>query len=865
MAVETISLDGEWQLKDYAHKRGEAQQPYTARVATKDWITTPVPGDIHPTLVDEGRLPEDMFMGTNVEKCRWTGEREWWFRKEFTVPKRFSRQTTELVFEGIDLYGSVWVNGKPVGETKNSFRPYRFDVTQLIKPGETNTVTVRVGATLKILDAMPWKKYFACFNLPRIFARKAQCQFSWDWAPHLPALGIWKSVRLETFDSGRVMDVAVRPRNDGQATFHITIDERTYRQDLDQKQVSSKGQSAIQPPEGDLLVEVFGPENTNRRVKSVKVRHRMPVHGQKSFCTVSVPNPQLWWPAGSGDQPLYRYRVTLIRKGKTHHEVEGRFAFREVRVIEEPIGTDKMSFRFEVNCRPIFCKGANTVPLSCFPGTVTREQYRHLIRLARAANYNMLRVWGGGIYESDHFYEACDELGIMVWQDFMFACSDVPDDDPQFIAEVTPEIEHQIKRLRNHPSIVFWCGGNEKTGSAGFKISYGEHLFHVIAAGLAHEHDPTREYRPASPHSYTDLGNHRSSGDSHGGSYEKAFVEGSLCWREKMIDIQSVFHSEFGFHGPTRYDSLKRFVPEDEIWPLSEAMEYHVQDNPYNPIPETFAQVQAKMAEILVGDIEDAESFVRCTSTFHAELLQAEIEHHRRLKWTNAGAMIWMFNDCWPCASWSVVDYYFQPKPAYYATLRANAPVIITIIEEPQGYDVYVVNDTFKSIAAPLLFGQERVDGVPFWQYRRQVSVPANSAKCVARIKKSAVKSRKHTYLFAALGAGRNPVASRLFFHHPWREIDWPDPGLTWKLTSSSKASVEHPAIEGTCYVSRVNFRAKQFARMVHLDGAEGPGHVMSDNFFDVRPGESKTIEIRSPRKLDADALRVRHWLDRWD
>ncbi len=258
MAVDAISLDGQWLVTDYDHEAGEPDRAFAPDHPTDGWLPTPVPGDIHPTLAEDGRLPADIFRGLNVEQCKWTGQREWWFRREFHVDAAWLRNSSELVLDGIDLFGSVWLNGEHLGDTENSFRPYRFDVTGVLKPG-ANTLVVRVGATLKILDAKPWPKYFACFNTPRIFARKAQCHFSWDWAPHLPALGIWRSVRLETFETGRIMDVAVRTRTDGAVTFFVELDERTERQDLDQK-VSSKGQDRIKRPAGECERELPGRE-----------------------------------------------------------------------------------------------------------------------------------------------------------------------------------------------------------------------------------------------------------------------------------------------------------------------------------------------------------------------------------------------------------------------------------------------------------------------------------------------------------------------------------------------------------------------------------------------------------------------------
>jgi len=885
MAVDWISLDGLWLLKDYAHKAGEADRPFEPDHPTDGWLPTPVPGDIHPTLAEHGRLPADIFYGQNVEQCKWTGRREWWFRRDFEIDAAWLRPRTELVFEGIDLFGGVWLNGRYLGETSNSFRPYRFDVTDVIRPGR-NTLVVRVGATLEILEGKPWRKYFACFNTPRIFARKAQCQFSWDWAPHLPAVGIWRSVRLETFESGRIMDVAVRTRNDGHVTFFVELDERTERQDLDQK-VTSKGQHRVVRPTGDLVFEIRGPVNVagsrgqaGRKVASA----RFPVRGQKNFCTLHVPAPQLWWPNGLGDQPLYRYRVRLVRNGRTHHAVEGRFGIRQIRLLEEPTDRQRFSFTFEINGQRVFCKGANWVPASCFPATVPEERYRYLLGLARDAHFNMIRVWGGGIYEKDIFYDLCDELGLMVWQDFMFACSDYPDDDPAFLDLVIPELQYQVRRLRNHPSLVYWCGGNEKTGSAGFKIHYGERLFHVVARGVCTDLDPTRPYRPASPQSYTDLGNDQESGDTHAGCYEKAFAEDITRFRDKIAEIRTVFNSEFGLHGPVRYRSLVKFMPPEQIWPIGAGWEYHVQDNPYNSLDETFVQVQAKMARALMGDFDDAPGFIKCASAVHAEILRAELEYHRSRKWDNSGALLWMFNDCWPCASWSIVDYYGWPKPVYYAVRRSCRPVLATIVPAAGGYNVFVVNDRLEPVRVALEFGQGHVTEGLIWSKRRTVRVPANGSVLCATIAKGRVRRLADSFLFVRLrehhsvgpqtsGGKAGPsavggsVRTNPFFFVPWRRIHWPEPDLQVRAIGAPRRCRIAQAVLPARHEWRldVELTAQAYARMVYLEPREDVPAWFSDNFFDLLPGESVTVQVRTPTKMTLDALRVGHWLTRWD
>ncbi|KPJ62722.1 hypothetical protein AMK68_04585, partial [candidate division KD3-62 bacterium DG_56] len=649
-----ISLHGKWKLASFDHGQGDWSAP---EATMSDVVAARVPGDVHADLMRAGVI-EDPYFGDNQERSRWVTEKDWWYRREFSVPKSAIREKTELVFDGIDTFATVWLNGVAVGRTDNMFRQYRFDVTDVIKPAEKNVVVVRVASTVKTIESIDPKQYFACFYVPRVFVRKAQCHFSWDWSPQLPAVGIWQSVWLESYDAGQLTDVCVRTRCDGAVSFLVETDQRRLRQDLDGREHRGRKVETYVPPD-KIVVEISG--HGQRYRKTVVSR------GQRNHLTIFMKRPQLWWPTGMGEPSLYDYQVALVRDGKVRDRVSGRFGVREVELIEEPRAEGGFTFRFRINGQDVFCKGANWVPADCFPGTVSDDKYRYLIRLAREANFNMLRIWGGGIYEKDIFYDLCDENGVMIWQDFMFACADYPDDDPAFIEAVIPEVEYQVRRLRNHPSLVYWCGGNEKTGSAGFKIHYGERIFHTVIPGICRDLDPTRPYHAASPYSMSDLGNDPDSGDTHGGCYEHAFKRGIEHFREEIAKINTVFHSEFGLHGPTLYRTLKRFLPADRLDPPNPTWELHVQDNPYNDLAETFSEVQLTVAERLFGPFNGVREFIKRAATAHAEILGEELAHHRRRKYHNAGAMFWMFGDTWPCGSWAAVDYYGLPKPVYYA------------------------------------------------------------------------------------------------------------------------------------------------------------------------------------------------------
>ncbi len=531
MPLDIINLNGNWKLKEL---EADAELDYGGMV-----LDTPVPGDIHPTLRDAGKLP-DYFMGRNSDKCLWTSEKDWLYFRDIDIPGNLAGKRIELVFDGLDLFTTVYVNGSAVGDTSNSFMQYRFDVTELVKPGEKARIAVRFRGTTRVLDTFDTKKYVACFYTPRVIARKAQCQFSWDWAPNLPALGIWRDVRIEAGAGGRVNNVWVRPKVTGNVEFRVELDEPARER--------IRGGETL-----EIQVSVAGGGDTfEQTVKAI---------GCKNLCNLKVENPKLWWPAGYGEQFLYDYKVRLKLGSDVLHEYTGRFGIREVELVQEPVAPDMESFYFKVNGVRIFCVGGNWVPPDCFPGTMTRDRYEHLIRLVRNGNFNTLRVWGGGIYENDWFYELCDQYGIMIWQDMMFACSDIPDDNLQWTRDLVPEFEQQVKRLRNHPCMLHWCGCNEKTGTFGGLMGYGDYITQYLARGVIARFSPDLSYTPASPYALTDVGQDPQTGDTHGSAWEGAFEDGMHNFRAHIDKRRVVFMSEFGLHGPPQMRSLKKFMP----------------------------------------------------------------------------------------------------------------------------------------------------------------------------------------------------------------------------------------------------------------------------------------------------------------
>ena len=842
MSKSLMHLGGNWKVKSFEYQ--DEKENTVPHINLNDtWIDAEVPGDIHNALFKAGMIA-DPYYSENSKECSWVAEKDWCYFKTFRLPCNFIREKTSIVFEGIDTYSDIWLNGEKIGQTDNMFREFSFDITGIIRENEENELTVRIKSLKHIMEKFPHQKYFACFNTARIFVRKAQCHFGWDWAPDLPAVGIWQGVKVVASDEGQLLDAYIKTRIDGKVSFFITVDRKPQVNELD----NAKEEIRIEKIEDDLLVTVSDGVLTYEK--------KVPIRGGKNHLTMEIENPKLWWPNGYGEPFLYNYCIRLLRKGIEIDGKEGRFGIREVELKQEPLKAGGFNFQFNINNTPVYCKGANWVPLDCFTGTVEDDKYKCLIRLAKEANFNMIRVWGGGIYEKEIFYELCDENGIMVWQDFMFACSDVPDNHHWFIDLVIPEIEYQMKRMRNHPSIVYWCGGNEKTGSAGLKVSYGERMFHYIIRGICNDLDSTRPYGATSPMSFSDLGNDMDSGDTHCNCLESSFKEGMTVFREKIEKICAVFNSECAIQGPARFQSMSRFIPGEKLWPLNDLWRFRYKDNPYNTLTEEYLDIQSGAAEILFGSCSDVKDFLKKAMTVHAEILRAEIEHQRCRKWVNSGIMFWMFSDIWPTGTWSVVDYYELPKPAYYAVKRAYEPVLISIQQIGGDVKILASNDSLQELEGIVEFGQATIYGEIVWKNElNTITVRKNESVEIACIG-NLIAEIPNSYLFARF-SGKNQKAGTTFFPKLWKDIDWQEPGLTYKVISETSFDGRFEKV--------IEVSARLYARMVNINL---PGDIyaqLSDNFFDIEAGETKVITVVAKEDFNCNELRIDHWLTEWN
>ncbi len=803
-------LNGKWNLKDFKENRN---------------IPADVPGDITIDLFNAGVI-DDPYFGLNHRKLSWIIENDYQYERNFEFDGNLGEEEKLYIcFKGIDLFSEIYVNGKKVGKTENMFLEYKFDISKEVKKGN-NTLAVKMLSTKKAMDAIDCGNYFGVFNVPRLFIRKAQCHFGWDWAPDLSGYGIWNDVYLEKTSVYQIDNVYTITHNDGWVTI-LTELNYNIRATVDNMGVAISGTNTIN--KDDKLIIEFGEHGSSK-----KIVKEIPVTGKKNFINIKVDDVKLWWPHGFGDQPLYDYNVKLVRDNEVVSENSGRIAFRTVELEEVPKDENNVGYTIKINGVRIFCKGSNWVPIDCFTGTIKDEKYERLVKLAKDANINMLRVWGGGIYEKDIFYDLCDELGIMVSQDFMYACGDIPDERQDWLENSLAECEYQIKRLRNHPSIVYWCGGNEKTGAFGLQISKGDYFCDYILQGLVKKYDQTRPYARQSPCSLTDVGNDSTSGDSHAGCFEGALVDGVLNYRQLMTKKPVPFISECAVLGPNSIETNKKIYPEDKLFPTNEYWEDRLMDNPYSGIHMGFLERQNFYINTVYGEPKNIEEFTAKGMLVHGEFLRAEIEHARARKFNCSAIANWMYSDIWPCGTWSVVDYFGEPKGAFYFEQRAFSPILVTFVQDVNKKDnAVVINDTLNDLKGKVTYGIKTADGTIVAKKTVKVVIPADEKVII----ESDFKAKEKEYLF--IEASLNGKTYRNTYSEDfWRTMDL-DGDYSYTVNKISENKV------------KLTFKGKKFAKMVFINLKDNNKYYYSENYFDLEAGETKEIIITSKEDID--------------
>jgi len=852
MPKHEISLNTRWAVTWFDEGEGEAHGAHLPDFDDSAWLDGIVPGDVHldllrvtpnvgegvelppqdPSQFGEGvQLPPqhpgaDPFVGLNYLDCKWMEETEWWYRREFLPPEEFRGHRVELNFQGLDTFATVWVNGKRAGVHRNMFVPCSFDVTHLIEIGHRNTVAVCFSSPIHAVKGKSTEGLSAAFGtFERLHARKAQMSYGWDIAPRLLTCGIWRPAYLVAKGEVSLGDVAVRTTisDAREAVVHLEIPLMANGPDVREACVEVElrnGKTIISRREDVILAEVNG------------VAH----------LDIPIADPHLWWPWNVGRPELYHLTVRAIVNGSIEDECRTKIGIRSVELIQEPQEDGGTSFIFSINGERIYAKGTNRIPGDAIFARMTRRKYRELIDLALDNNCNMLRIWGGGIYEDPYFYRLCDERGIMVWQDFMFSCGDYPEDD-EFLSEVRYEAQKVVAELRNHPSIVIWCGDNEIDAGRGWqgKTSLENAINRGVLPEVCARLDPTRPYIWSSPCSPSGDPNAQSrmEGDHHSWHH-------GTSYRDKVYtEDDSRFVSEIGHLSAPWPESIRRFIPEEDLWPPeNKAWDFH-----FGTLEGAETHRRERLDEAIAAfgfeRPDSLEEYAALTQLIQALAYKEWMEHYRRRKFLCGGSLYWNLYDNWPQFSDAVVDYYQNPKIAYYYVKRAFSNLLVSLEDLADGkVGVWLINDELRDRGGKLLLRCQRFDGGTAWTRILPARLPANSSKMVwdMRLPRPLMDYPTTCFAQAQLQIGGRKVSESFYFPAEFADIRWPETRLTARISNATRNA------NGTQV--DIIISSALYGRLVRI---ETPGHIsrISDNFFDIPPGEERTARVTFPSAHD--------------
>ncbi|MPY55921.1 glycoside hydrolase family 2 protein [Streptomyces spongiae] len=655
-----------------------------------------VPGCVHTDLLAAGLIP-DPFIGTAEHEVAWVGDRAWTYVARLAAETAHER--TDLVFDGLDTAAEITLDGEVLGRTRNMHRSHRFDVT-----GRGGELQVRFAPAREEAEAV--RKTVGdrpnVYPAPAQYIRKMACSFGWDWGPTVVTAGIWRPARLEHWSTARITQVRPLVTVDGargRVEAHLTV-ERTAT-------------GAGRP--------------LTARASVAGVDTEVTFEGTEAILTLDVPEPRLWWPRGYGEQPLYEVELTLYDEGGALDVWRRRVGFRTVE-LDRTADEHGTGFTLVVNGSRLFARGVNWIPDDVLPSRITPERYRHRLTQAADANIDLVRIWGGGIYEDDAFYDVCDELGLMVWQDFLFACSAYPEEQP-LRGEVEAEARENVVRLMPHPSLVLWNGNNENLW--GFRDwgweselagdSWGGGYYLDLLPRVVAELDPTRPYTAGSPWSGT--WDHHPNDPAHG-THHSWEVWNRRDYAEYRDSVPR-FVAEFGWQAPPALATLRRALPGEALAPHSPGVLHHQKAEDGNGKLDRGAERHFVLPEATEAGFD---RWHYLTQLVQARAVAAGIEHWRSHWPLCAGTVVWQLNDCWPVSSWSAIDGDGRLKPLHHELRRLYADRLLTLQPAPDGVVLGLVNQSAAPWRAEVAVRRMTADGSVTAEAPLTVDVPPNGA-----------------------------------------------------------------------------------------------------------------------------------------
>jgi beta-mannosidase len=683
VAGTVFSLNGEWKLRYFPEGDACPKDPKELSSLDQAYIRAEVPGNVELDLMQAGII-EDPFHGLNSRGLRQYEFYEWWYEREFIVPAEWRGRDLELVFHGLDTIATIWLNGEKLGETDNMLIRHRFDVSQHLKYGPSNHIVVRIGSTMNA--ARDYKYDPVAWSWERrnevLWIRKAAHMYGWDIAPRMVSAGIWRPVEIVERPANAIESLYYWTHDIGEskATIGVYYQFKTDTPNLDGLSLRFRGAC------GDSLFEFEWP------TEFIAGRTLIPID-----------SPKLWWPKGYGDANLYDVSCELVRDGEVIAGRTDRIGVRKAELVRTDLAGDDGDFHVRVNGERIMVKGSNWVPVDALHSRDVKR-IPQVVELFDDLGCNMLRIWGGGVYEDDLLYDLCDEKGIMIWQDFAFACATYPQTE-EFFEKVRIEARDVIERVRNHPSLVIYCGDNEidqMPPREGLKPE-DNRVSREILPQMVFKCDPYRAYVPSSPYVSPEAAKYGAEYHSH---TAEQHLWGPRDYFKSRFYAENTAHfiGEIGYHGCPNVSSIKRFISPDKLWPYGEENDewrlhsvehwqrtrrrYDRNELMINQVREYFGSIP-----------DELHDFALASQICQAEAKKFFIEHTRIRKPRCNGILWWNVIDCWPQFSDAVVDYYFGKKLAYHYIKRVQVPVCV-IMGELEGWvhPIHAVNDTLEDV-----------------------------------------------------------------------------------------------------------------------------------------------------------------------
>ena len=805
------------------------------------WLEASVPGDVHTDLLKNG-LIEDPFYRLNEHDLQWIDKTDWEYKTEFDLSQKdLNSHSLALEFQGIDTYSSIYLNDSLIGTTDNMFIGKTVDIKNFAKLGK-NKLYIKlfspINKGVKLHDSLGYD--ISSFNgndlaeigkvegnkRVSVFTRKAPYHFGWDWGPRLVTSGIWQPINIKTWNYFNIEDLYIRQISlnenaslvaEIELESYLEIDEMISEIYVDNQKVST-----------DLIY-------INKGANKIEI-------------PFTIKDYELWWPNGMGNQNMYDVKVKL-QSNNNFVTSSKRVGLREINLVtsQDSVGNN---FYFEVNKKPVFMKGVNYIPQDIFLNRVSDDKYEELLESAVDANMNMIRVWGGGIYENEIFYNLCDEKGLLVWQDFMFACAMYPGDE-DFLKSVEQEAKYNVKRLRGHPSIALWCGNNEVRSAwknwgwekdvmenqspeiASVISKAYDDVFHKILPEVVNNLDTSTAYWPSSPGSTFSGGTESyTSGDAH---------YWGVWWGKEDFESynQKVprFMSEFGFQSFPEFSSVDKYTNESDYSIYSEVMKSHQRSSIGNSTIEDYMLRHYNKPKSFKG-------YLYVSQILQAYGMSIGMESHRRNKGYSMGSLYWQLNDCWPVASWSSIDYFGKWKALHYSTKKAFQPVLINFLKTDSEIELHIISDLLESKEVDLNLKVLSFSGEVLYELNKSYLLQQNSTMKAQSLSIDWLNKNfdpNSSLLVASLFSEEIEISNNNYYLSEFKDI---------KLT---KPLIEYE-IDELINTFEVSLKSKNLVKNVFVDIASSQN--FSDNYFDMIPGKEYKISINKEESLTLDDIK---------